>query len=160
MFDTKILLSPKIMRDVVPSYDTNINHWRQLADDDENMAAVLPGKPSSTGLARLFSPIQAALVAIMADFIRVDVKAPLAAKIARRVMEAHLAQPSVGQWAVVVTANGNVSTLAYDETGLRAGFVSGSRLAFALVLDLRNYAERVDAAIADAPNVIGGQDGE
>src|SRR5690606_28456183 len=103
-------------------------------------------------------PMRAALACLMADFIRFDMKAPLAAKIARRVMEAHQAHPDVEQWSVVLTDNGNVSTLPHDQAELRTGFISGARLNFALVVDLKNYADRVAAAIADAPKVIGGDD--
>ena len=125
MFDNKTLLPPKVVREIIPTYDTYINHWRQLADENEDMAVVLPGKPSTTGSARLFTPLQAALAAIMADFIRVDVKAPLAARIARRVRDAHLAQPEVEQWAIIVTFNGALSTLPYGDIDLCGGVVSG-----------------------------------
>lgn len=160
MFDTKILMPPRMVKEIIPSFPANIDHWRQLADDDENMAAILPGKPSSTGKPRLFNPLQIALAALMADFIHSGVKASLAAKIARRVMDAHLAHPAVEQWAIIVTSNYNVSTLPYAEVDLRKGIVSGSRLAFAVCVDLRNYADRVSAAIADFPTVIGGGDEE
>lgn len=156
MFDTNTLMPPRVVREFIPTYDSNINHWRQLADENDDMAAVLPGKPSATGKPRLFTPLQAALVALMADFMLAGVKAPLAARIARRIMESHQQRPEVDQWAIVVTANGNVSTLPYDETELRSGYISGARLAFAVAIDLQNYAERVAAAIAAAPVIIGG----
>lgn len=159
MFDN-VLIPPRLMPDVVPTYHANISHWRQLADDNEDMAAVLPGKPSVNGKPRLFTPLQAALFAIMADFNAVDVKAPLCARIARRIMDAHERRPAVEQWAIIVTFNGNVSTQPYDHTALPGGFISGSPLAFAVVVDLRNYAARVEAAIEAAPKVIGGGDGE
>lgn len=152
------LITPRMMPDVAPGYHANINHWRQLADDNEDMAAVLPGKPSVNGKPRLFTPLQAALFAIMADFFAAGIKAALAAKIARRIMEAHRRQPHVEQWAIIATANGNVSTLPFDQVELRTGFVSGSRLSFALAVDLKNYAERVAAAIADAPQIVGAVD--
>lgn len=158
MFDNRNMMPPRIVKEIVPAYHTLIDHCRQLADNDANMAAVLPGKPSTTGKPRLFTPLKAALMAIMADFINVGVKAPLAAKIARRIMDAHLAQPASEQWSIVVTQNGNVSTMPYDQTELRTGFISGSRLAFALCVDLRTYADRVNAAVADLPIVIGGDD--
>ncbi len=158
MFDNRILMPPRTVKEIIPTFPANIDHWRQLADKDENMAAILPGKPTTTGKPRLFTPLQVALAAIMADFINVDVKAPLAARIARRVMDAHLAQPGIEQWFIVVTQNGNVSTMPYDQTELRTGFISGSRLAFALCVDLRTYADRVNAAVAELPTVIGGDD--
>jgi len=158
MFDTDTLLPPRVLREFIPTYGTNINHWRQLADDNDDMAAILPGKRSATGKPRLSTPLQAALAAQVADFTSVGVKAPLAAKIARRIMDAHRLRPEVDQWAIVVTDNGNVSTLPYDETELRSGFISGARLAFALTVDLQNYADRVSAAIAAAPVVVGGDD--
>lgn len=155
-----VLIPPRLMPEVVPTYHANIGHWRQLADNNEDMAAVLPGKPSANGKPRLFTPLQAALFAIMADFNRVDVKAPLCARIARRIMEAHAAQPTVEQWVIVVTMNYQVSTLPYDEAALSNGVVSGTRLAFALTIDLKNYADTVAAAIGSAPVIIGGEDGE
>ena len=155
-----ILIPPSVMPEIVHTYRDNINYWRQFADENADMAAVLPGKPSVNGKPRLFTPLQAALFAIMADFNSADVKAPLCARIARRVMEAHEAQPAVEQWVIAVTMNGNVSTLPYRATDLSTGGVSGSRLAFAVVVDLQNYADRVAAAIADAPKVIGGTDVE
>ena len=159
MYDN-VLIPPSVMASVVASYHANINHWRQLADENQDMAAVLPGKPSLNGKPRMFTALQAALFALMADFNVAGIKAPLAAKIARRVMEAHETQPEVGQWVIVVTSNGNVSTLEYDQTDLRAGVVSGARLNFALVVDLRSYADQVAIAIADASRVIGGDNGE
>lgn len=158
--DDHVLIPPSVMSRIVASYRANIDHWRQLAEENEDMARVLPGKPSLNGRPRLFTVLKAALFAAMADLVAVGVKAPLAARIALRVMEAHSQRPEVEQWSLVVTANGNVSTLPFDQSGLRAGTVSGSRLAFALVVDLKNYADRVAAAIADAPKVIGGDDGE
>ena len=159
MFDN-VLIPPNVMARIVASYHTNIDHWRQLAENNEDMAAVLPGKPSTTGKARLFTSLQAGLFAVMADFVAAGVKASLAARIARRLMEAHASRPEVDQWTIVATSNGNVSTLEYNKTELRTGFISGSRLNFALVVDLRTYADRVAAAIADAPKVIGGDDAE
>lgn len=158
MFDPNTLLTPRILREFVPTFDSNISHWRQLAEDNSDMAAVLPGKPSSSGKPRLFTPIQAALAALMADLIRVDVKAPLAARIARRVNEANQQHPAVEQWSVVLTANGNVSTLPFDQAKLSTGQISGAPLTFAFVVDLKNYADRVAAAIAAAPKVLGGDD--
>ena len=133
-----------------------MTHIRSL--DDENMDAILPPKSEFSGVARLFNPLQVGMLCFVADLISAGYKAPLAAKIARRVMEAHQGQPEVEQWAIVHTDNGNVSSLPYDQTELRTGFISGSRLAFALVVDLRLYAERVSAAIAGTPRVIGGDD--
>ena len=159
MFDN-VLIPPSVMAQIVASYHANIGHWRQLADENVDMAAVLPGKPSTTGKPRLFTSLQAALFAVMADFVAAGVKAPLAARIARRLMEAHERQPEVEQWTIVATDNGNVSTLEYNQAELRTGFISGARLIFALVVDLRTYADRVAAAIANAPKVIGGDDGE
>ena len=155
-----VFIPPRLMPEVVPTYHGNIGHWRQLADDNEDMASVLPGKPSLNGRPRLFTPQQAALFALMADLNCADVKAPLCARIARRIMEAHEQRPEVAQWALVVTENGNVSTLPHDHDGLRAGTVSGSRLAFALVIDLKNYLDRVAAAIAAVPKVAGGDDAD
>jgi hypothetical protein len=160
MFSNNILLPTKIVKEAANMTDNQMIHLRQLAESDQNVAAVLPGKPETTGKPRLFDPLRAALACIMADFIRADVKAPLAAKIARRIMEGHQQHPAVEQWAIVVTMNGNVSTLPYGQADLSRGAISGSRLAFALMVDLKNYAERVAAAIADAPKVIGGSDEE
>lgn len=156
MFDSNTLLPPRVVREFIPTYDSNINHWRQLADENDDMAVVLPGKPSATGKARMFTPLQAALAALMSDFMLAGLKAPLAARIARRIMEGHRQRPEVDQWAIVVTANGNVSTLPYDETELRSGFISGARLAFAVAIDLQNYGERVAAAIQAATVIAGG----
>ena len=158
MFTNSILIPPAVMPEVAPTYHANIAHWRQAADNDDNLAAVLPGKPSENGKPRLFTPLQAAMFALMADLVGADFKTPLAAKIARRVMDAHLHQPEVEQWTVVHTANGNTSVLAYDQTELRTGYISGSRFTFALVIDLKTYADRVEEAIADAPRVIGVED--
>jgi len=133
-------------------------HLRQLAEMDPNVAFVLPGKPEITGKSRLFDPLRAAMLCLMADLIAVDVKAPLAAKVARRIMEAHQRQPDIEQWSIIITANRNISVLPYAQTDLRTGYISGSRLRFAVAIDLRNYAEQVAAAIADAPRVIGGGD--
>jgi hypothetical protein len=128
--------------------------------DNEDLQAVLPPKPEVNGQARYYSGLQCVLLAIVTDFTGAGVKLPLAAKIARRVMAAHLSQPTVEQFVIVATDNGNVSTLAYDQAELRTGFISGARLSFALVVDLASYAARVAAAVADAPKVIGGGDAE
>lgn len=138
--------------------DNQVTYLFQVADTDENMAAVLPPKPETNGKPRLFDVSQAVVLCVIADFMAVDVKAPLAAKIARRVMDAHRDDPTVDQWAILLTDNGNVSTLPYSQSDLRTGYISGSRLRFAVVVDLRTYRERVDEAIADAPRVIGGGD--
>lgn len=158
MFEDNVYLPTGIVKRASGLTDNQMIHFRQLAATDANMAFVLPGKPELTGKPRLFDPLRTAMACLMADLVSVDVKAPLAAKIARRVMEAHQRQPEVEQWAIVVTANGNVSVLPYNQTDLRTGFISGSRLRFAVAIDLRNYADQVRRAIADAPRVIGGED--
>ncbi|MES2300878.1 MAG: hypothetical protein V4521_02195 [Pseudomonadota bacterium] len=158
MFTENVLMPTSVVKSAAHLSDGGMIHLRSL--DDENMVAIFPPKPQFSGLARLFNPLQAGMVCLVAQFVASGVKAPLAAKIARRIMEAHLSQPAVEQWAVVVAENGNVSSLPYDQADLRTGFLSGARLAFALVVDLRLYAERVSAAIAEAPRVIGGDDGE
>ena len=160
MLQEKIELGPKIMRAICPAYRDHFDHWRQAAENNADLHAVFPPKPSENGKARVFTPLQAASFALMADLVACEYKTPQAAKMVRRVMEAHLRQPSVEQWGIIFTANGNVSTLPFTEAGLSAGYISGSRLKFALIVDLKNYADRVTAAIADAPRVIGGDDGE
>ncbi|MXP48436.1 hypothetical protein GRI43_13665 [Altererythrobacter luteolus] len=160
MFNNTILIPPAVMPEVAPTYHANIAHWRQAAERDQSLAAVLPNKPSENGKPRLFSSLQAAMFALMSDLVSADFKTPLAARIARRVMEAHQHRPQVEQWAVIYTVNGNVSTLPYDQAELRTGFISGSRFNFALVIDLKTYADRVDEAIANTPRVIGAGDAD
>ena len=148
------------MRSFVPTYDANIAHWRQAAENDENLAAILPGKPSENGKPRMFTHLKATIFALASSLVAADFKTPLAAKIARRVMEAHQRQPEVEQWAVVHTKNANISTLPYDQTELRTGYISGSRFTFALVVDFKTFMDEVAEVIADAPRVIGGDDAE
>lgn len=128
--------------------------------DNDDLQAVLPPKPEVNGQPRFYNGVQCGLLAIITDFVGAGVKLPLAAKIARRIMDAHLAQPTIEQFVIVATDNGNVSTLVYNQADLLTGFISGARLNFALVIDLANYAARVTAAVADAPKVIGGGDAE
>lgn len=158
MTDKATLMPTSIVKKAARITDNQMIHFRQAAETDENLAAILPAKPETSGKPRLFDPLQAALVCVMADFMAVDMKAPLAAKIARRVMDAHSDNPTVDQWAILLTDNGNVSTLPYSQSELRTGYISGSRLRFAVVVDLRTYRERVEEVIADAPRVIGGGD--
>ncbi|MCT2557371.1 hypothetical protein N0B51_00070 [Tsuneonella sp. YG55] len=126
--------------------------------DNEDLQAILPPKPEVNGQPRYYNGLEVGLLAIVTDFTAAGVKLPLSAKIARRVMEAHLSRPEVPQWVIVATDNGNVSTLPYSQVDLLNGFISGARLNFALVVDLASYAARVSAAVADAPKVIGGGD--
>lgn len=158
MFTENVLMPTSVVNSAARITGQQMIHFRSL--DDDNMAAIFPSKPPFNGTARLFNPLQAGMVCVVAQLVSAGVKAPLAAKIARRVMDAHLRQPAVEQWAVAVTDNGNVSSLPFDQSDIRTGFVSGARLAFALVVDLRLYSERVSAAIADAPRVIGDDDAE
>ena len=122
--------------------------------------AILPPKAESAGKARFFNRTKFAMACLLSDLVVAQFKVPLAATIAQRVMEANERQPEVEQWAIIHTANGNISTLPYTEAGLSTGYISGSRLTFGIVIDLKNYADRVSVAIADAPRVIGGEDGE
>ncbi len=158
MLNKNLEIGPKVMPSICPAFRDHFDHWRQAAENNSDLAAVFPDKPSENGKPRLFNPLQAAMFALMADLVAADFKTPLAARIARRIMEAHLSATQVGQWSVIHSANGNVSTLAYDQAELRTGFISGSRLSFALVIDLKTYADRVDEAVIDAPRVIGGSD--
>lgn len=160
MKNSQVLIPPVVMRSFVRTYDSNMAHWRQAAENDENLAAILPGKPSENGKPRKFTALQAVIFAAMSALVAADFKTPLAAKIARRVMEAHQRQPEVEQWAVVHTKNANISTLPYDQTELRTGYISGSRFTFALVVDLKTFTDEVDEVIANAPRVIGGDDAE
>lgn len=155
MFEN-LLMPRRLVKEASGLAENQMIHLKQLAETDPDMGFVWPQKPEITGLPRLFDPLRAAMICLMADLIAVDVKAPLAAKVARRIMEAHQRQPEVEQWSIVITANRNVSVLPYAQTDLRTGFISGSRLRFAVAIDLRNYAEQVAAVIADAPRVIGG----
>ena len=125
--------------------------------DQPEIIAVLPEKRGS-GKARHFTPLQFALVALMADLVAAEFKLPLAGKIAHRVMEAHNREPNVEQWAIVHTTNGNISTLPYTKASLETGYISGARITFAITVDLKNYADRIERAIAEAPKVIGGDD--
>lgn len=158
MIEANTFLPSGIVKKAARMSDNQMIHFRQLAESDDNMAAVLPGKPEATGKPRLFDPERAALACLMADLVASDVKAPLAAKIARRVMVARETQPEVMRWVIVATDNGHVSTLPYNHTDLATGFISGARLRFALVIDWETYCERVAEAIADAPKIIGGGD--
>lgn len=158
MSNINVELTPPIMRIVDPGYDGRIDHLRQAQERDDNVAFIMPPKPSVNGQSRRFSRLQAATFACMGTMVDAGFKVPLAAMMARRVMEAHLREPEVAQWAVVHTANGNVATLPYNQTELRTGFISGSRLTFGIVIDLQTFFDRVDEAIADAPCVIGGED--
>lgn len=151
-------LSSRIVKDEARLSDNQMTHLFQLAETDDNVAAILPAKPEVTGKSRQFNPLRAALACLMADFMEVDVKVPLAAKIARRLMEAHERQPAVQQWSIILTENGNLSTLPYDQTELRTGFISGSRLRFAVVVDWQTYADRIERLVANSPRVIGGGD--
>lgn len=156
MFPTNVLFKT---RDVTQAVRLSENQMIDLCHrTDEATVAILPPKPEQTGKSRLFTALQFGMVCLLADLMASEVKGPLAAKIARRVMEAHQRDPAVEQWVITVLDNGNVSTLPYDATELHTGYISGGRLAFALVIDLRLYAERVERAIADAPRVIGGGD--
>ena len=158
MFPTNIKVTSRIAMDAARVSGMQYTDYCQRVDPD--FINILPPKPEVNGQSRQFSATQFAALCIVSDFVIAGVKAPLAAKIARRVIEAHERQPEVEQWAIIATANGNVSTLPYDQVDIRTGFVSGARLNFALVVDLKTYAERVAAAIADAPKVIGGDDAE
>lgn len=156
MFPSNVLVSSRIAIDEARVSQMQYTDYCHRTDDD--FVAVLPPKAEVNGQSRRFTAPQFAALCILSDFVIAGVKAPLAAKVARRVMEAHVVDPSVEQWAIIATANGNVSTLPYDQVELRTGFISGARLNFALVIDLQTYADRVAAAIAAAPKVIGGED--
>lgn len=159
MLNGKFAIGPKVMRSICPAFRDHFDNRRQAAETNPDVAAVFPEKPAENGKARVFSPLQAAIFALMSHLVAADFKTPLAAKIARRVKEAHEQEPTVEQWAVAYTDQGNVSTLPYTEAGLATGYLSGSRLRFALVIDLKNYSDLVERAIADAPKVIGDEDG-
>ncbi len=156
MFPANILVPTKIVsREARVTDNQTIDIYHRT---DEATLAILPNKPEQTGKPRLFTALQFGMFCLLADLMQSEVKGPLAAKIARRVMEAHQRDATIEQWVITVLDNGNVSTLPYDATELRTGYISGGRLAFALVIDLRLYAERVERAIANAPRVIGGDD--
>lgn len=158
MFPVNVKVSSRIAAEGARIGTMQLTDYYHRAEDD--FQAILPPKPPVSGQARLFTAPQFGMLCLVSDLVASGVKAPLAAKIARRVMDAHRVNPSVEQFAIVATDNGNVSCLAYDQTELRTGFISGARLNFALVVDLKTYADRVTAAIAGAPKVIGGDDAE
>lgn len=155
-----IVGNEKVTSTVVATEIDFIGH--QMTDlfnrDLPAVIAILPPKAESAGKARYFNRTQFAMACLLSDLMVAQFKVPLAAQIAQRVMEANLRQPEVEQWCVVHTANGNISTLPYTEAGLATGYISGSRLTFGIVIDLKNYADRVSVAIAHAPRVIGGED--
>lgn len=156
MFDANVLFKANEAARIANLTDNQLTHLGQ--SKNVNLDSILPDRPGRGGVLRMAGPVRVGMLCIVSDLMASEVKAPLAGKIARRVMEAHQARPEVEQWVIVATANGNVSTLPYGQTDLRTGFVSGAALKFALVVDLRTYADRVAAAIADAPKVIGGDD--
>jgi len=156
MFPTDVIVPTKtVSREARMTDNQTIDIYHRT---DEATLAILPSKPEQTGKPRLFNGLQFGMFCLLADLMQSEVKGPLAAKIARRVMEAHQRDAAVEQWVITVLDNGNVSTLPYNASDLATGYISGGRLAFALVIDLRLYAERVERAIADAPRVIGGDD--
>ena len=154
MHNVNTLTPSRTVKDEARMTDNQMTHFFQLSEADENLAAILPGK-SDTGKARMFGPLEFMLACLLADLVAADFKTPLAARIVRRVKDAHMAEPKVEQWSVVHTANGNVSTLPYGQAELQTGFISGSRLSFALLIDLKTYADRVERAIEADKAVIG-----
>lgn len=126
--------------------------------DLKTLEAILPPKPDKMGKARYYNRAQFGMACLLSDLVAAEFKVPLAAKIAQFVLAAHEREPEVEQFAVVHTANGKISTLPYSRALLETGFVSGARLKFGIVIDLKNYADRVTVAIANAPRVIGGED--
>lgn len=127
--------------------DPQVRDLRNRPNPD--LQRIVPGMNHATGFVE-WPPLKAGMFFFLTDLMRQGYKAPLAARIAARVMDAHLASPGIEQWAIVTTENGNVSTLPLASIDLTSGFISGSRLAFALVVDLRLYSERVERALADA----------
>jgi hypothetical protein len=117
--------------------------------DDPDLQRIVGRLNPASGITE-WSPLNAGMFFLLADLLKQGVKAPLAAKWSARVMDAHEAAPDIAQWAIVVTENGNTSTLAFDSIDLSSGYISGSRLAFALIVDLRLYDERVERLFAQA----------
>lgn len=115
--------------------------------DDPDLQRLIGRVNPRSGITE-WSPLRAGMFFFMADLLKQGVKAPLAAKWAARIMDAHLASPEVERWSIVVTENGNTSSLPFDSIDLSTGYISGSRLAFALVVDLRMYDERVERVFA------------
>ena len=155
MFDTKIFTTTNVVAEATGLIGHGMTHLFQ--SEQPEIVAILPEKRGS-GKTRHFTSLQFSCVALIADLLAAEFKLPLAGKIAHRVMEAHNREPNVEQWAIVHTANGNISTLPYTKASLETGYISGSRITFAITVDLKNYAERIQQAIADAPRVIGDDD--
>lgn len=142
MFDQNDLLTASV-------YGQVRNPPKKIAEmrssRDANMRRIVPPYMGRSGQLE-WPPLNFAMFCLAGDLVAAEFKIPLAAKIACRVMDAHLASPEVEQWAVVTTENGNTSTLAVNGLDLSTGFISGARLSFAMIVDLRTYDDRVERA--------------
>lgn len=147
MFETKshLYLTTRKISQQSGLPDSRAREFRN--SDDVNLQRIVGRYNPASGIVE-WPPLKAGMFFLAADLMKQGYKAPLAAKLVVRVMDAHLASPEVEQWAIIVTQNGNVSTLAFDSVQLNTGYISGSRIAFALVVDLRLYSERVERALA------------
>ena len=114
--------------------------------------------PASNGKTRLFSAeVDAPLLCLFGDLIE-DYTVRHASKIVERFKRAILKHPKAPQLALVKLANGSTFAQPTTDLDLASGFVSGQYLRSAMIVDLRNYRERVQREIAAAPMVIGGDD--
>jgi len=147
VFNQKSVLTTRKVSKLVHLTDAQVGELR--GRPDPNIQRVVPRMNNAVGWLE-WPPLNVGMFCLVADLMAGGYKAPLAAQIAVRVMDAHLASPEVEQWAIVTTENGNVSTMPFATIDLHPGFISGGRLAFALVVDLRLYSERVERALAAA----------
>lgn len=147
MFETKgyLNLTTRKVVQAVGVPDHCAGYFRR--GDDPNLQRLVGIYNPASGLTE-WSPRKTGFFWLVADLLKQGWKAPLAAQMAVRVLEAHLAKPEVEQWAVVVTENGNTSTLDFSTLELSTGYISGSRHAYTLVVNLALYGERVERLLA------------
>lgn len=152
--------SNTIIKSSVVFPEARIDHKRQsdIYDRADEHHVALLGDKAKCGGARYFTPLQFACICLYSDLLQFGIKGPLAAKIANRVRESAEEYPKAEQFALTVLMNTSISVLPVEAVELSTGQHQGIAIAFAIVIDLKNYAARVNKAIADAPRRVGDGD--
>ena len=110
---------------------------------DDIITQVPPGRPLALDID------DAAALCLYADLRNAQHSYPvkLAGLIASRIRTAMRANPRADQLVTVTLANGFSFTLPTDDLDLTSGFNTGGYVTTALLVDVRNYRERVTRSI-------------
>lgn len=138
----------RILRQIHPDYDTKTQLDAYAVGTCDYADLFQDGKRVADEVVLI---AEDAFLSLRADGFPVRLAGRFASRLAAGIRQ----HPDAAQIVMVVTENGNVSTLPGQSLDFSGGFISGDLLRSAIVFDVRNARARIERAIAADAELVG-----